>query len=401
MTEPVPSTDPYGPPFDDAEFARRIAKTRRRMAAAGLDVLVVADPANMNYLTGYDGWSFYVPQVVVLHASADPPLWIGRRQDAPGARATTRLPSDAIVGYPDAYVQSAEGHAMTFVGEHLADRGWHRGTVGIEADAYYYTAAADAALRRALPDARIVDAGSLVNRVRAVKSEPEIALMRQAARIAEAAMAAAVEAIAPGVRQCDAVAAIARAQIAGTAEAGGDYPAIVPLLPTGAHAGAPHLTWTDRPFVHGEATIVELAGCRRRYHCPLARTIHLGEPERKWRDLEAVVVEGIELALDAARPGNTAADVEAAWRRALARAGLEKESRIGYPVGLNYPPDWGEHTASLRAGDETVLRTGMTFHLIPGMWMDGWGLEISETFLVTDAGAEAFCKFERGLLVKA
>jgi len=398
---PDAAENPYLPPFEPAEFDRRIATVRQRMAERGIDVLVLADPANMNYLTGYDGWSFYVHQVVVLHARDETPLWIGRHQDAAGARATTRLPDAAIIGYPDPYVQSDERHPMDFVAARLAERGWNHGTIGVEADAYYYTAAADAALRKGLPDVAIVDAGGLVNRVRAVKSPAEIALMRTAARIAEAAMATAYEAMAPGVRQCDVVAAIQATQIRGLPDAGGDYPAIMPLLPTGRYSGAAHLTWTDRPFVAGEATVVELAGCRRRYHCPLARTIHLGEPERKWRDLAAVVVEGVALAIDAARPGNTAEDVEAAWRRALAKAGLEKESRIGYAVGLNYPPDWGEHTISLRAGDTTVLEPGMTFHLIPAMWLDGWGLEITETILIGETGAEPLCAYERDLLVKA
>ena len=78
--------------------------------------------------------------------------------------------------------------------------------------------------------------------------------------------------------------------------------------------------------------------------------------------------------------------VEAAWRGYIARFGLEKASRIGYSVGLGYPPDWGEHTMSLRPGDTTELEPGMAFHMICGMWMDDWGFEASETFVVTDVG---------------
>ena len=64
-------------PFSEAEFAARVAKTKQRMAAAGLDALIVSDPANMNYLTGYDGWSFYVHQAVVVAQSLDLPIWFG------------------------------------------------------------------------------------------------------------------------------------------------------------------------------------------------------------------------------------------------------------------------------------------------------------------------------------
>ena len=88
-------------------------------------------------------------------------------------------------------------------------------------------------------------------------------------------------------------------------------------------------------------------------------------------------------------------DVEAAWRGVIARHGLKKESRIGYSIGVGYPPDWGEHTISLRQGDMTVLEAGNMLHAIMGMWMDGWGIEISETILVTDAGCETLAKLPR------
>ena len=153
------------------------------------------------------------------------------------------------------------------------------------------------------------------------------------------------------MRQCDAVAAIYDAQVRGADGVGGDYPAIVPMLPTGPGTSTPHLTWSDAPFVGGEATILELAGCVRRYHCPIARTVFLGEPPRKLTETAAVTVEGLA---DRARrgrgPGVACEEVEAAWRAHIARHGLEKASRIGYSVGLGYPPDWGEHTMSLRPG---------------------------------------------------
>jgi Xaa-Pro dipeptidase len=104
--------------------------------------------------------------------------------------------------------------------------------------------------------------------------------------------------------------------------------------------------------------------------------------------------------LDAIKPGVTCEEIELAWRQVIARAGLEKESRIGYSVGLNYPPDWGEHTASLRPGDKTVLEPNMTFHMILGMWMDDWGFECSESLRVTDDGHETFANFPRKLFTK-
>ena len=386
--------------FDRAEYQTRLEKTKARMEQAGVELLVVADPANMNYLTGYDGWSFYVPQVVVVAGDADEPIWIGREMDTNGARHTTFLASQNIVSYPEDFVQQPSKHPMSVVGDEIRRRGWDRRAVGVESDAYAYSARADTELRRALPKAVFKDADLLVNWVRIVKSEAEIELMRQAGAIVERVMTAALEVVRPGVRECDAVAEISRAQIRGSEEFGGDYPAIVPLAPSGEKTSTPHLTWADETYHRDEAVNLELAGCRHRYHSALARTVYLGaNPPRRLAETADVVVEGLERSLEAVRPGVRCEEVEDVWRGVISRAGLSKPSRIGYTIGIGYPPDWGEHTASLRPGDRTELVPNMTFHMMLGMWMDNWGFECSETFCVTDIGCETFSKFPRKLFL--
>lgn len=386
--------------FEREEYLARIENTKLRMMQFGLDALLVSDPANMNYLTGYDGWSFYTPQVVVVALALDEPICIVRGIDLNGARVTTFLDDGSLIGYPDEYVQNKRMHPMDFVAEQLDARGLSRGAVGVEMDAYYFTAASAEALKQSLPDATFKNAYTLVNWIRMIKSPQELTYMRQAGQILDNVMTAAIDAIAPGVRQCDAAAEILAAQARGTAEFGGEYTAIVPMLPSGIGTATPHLTWSDAPFVSGEATILELAGCRRRYHCPQARTVFLGKPPQKLLDTAKVVVEGLDAVIAAARPGLTCEEVEGEWRRVIARAGIVKESRIGYSCGLNYPPDWGEHTISLRPGDKTVLQPDMTIHVIPGIWQDDWGIEISECIHLTEAGAEPLATTPRELIVK-
>ena len=172
------------------------------------------------------------------------------------------------------------------------------------------------------------------------------------------------------------------------------------MLPTGTGLAAPHLTWSDEKFKRGEGTALELAGVRYRYHCPMARTVFLGQPPQKMRTAAKVVLEGLQAALDAMGPGNTAEQVEAAWRAVISRHGITKESRIGYSTGLNYPPDWGEQTISLRPGNRTLLQENMTLHCVPAIAMDGWAIEISECVRVTKRGGKPFCNFPRKLFVK-
>jgi Xaa-Pro aminopeptidase len=387
-------------PFAREEFAARVAATKRRMAEAGLDALVVSDPANMNYLTGYDGWSFYVHQAVLVLLDQDWPFWLGRGQDANGARLTTVLPEANIEGYADDYVQSKVRHPMQVVASRLADLGREAARIGVEADSFYLTGKAQDVLRASLPNAAIVDADGLVNWVRAVKSDAEIAVMQEAARITERIMQTAMDTIGNGVRQCDVAAAIQAAGTRGTEVYSGDYPAIVPLMPTGVGTSCPHITWRDEPFLAETGTTIEIAGVRHRYHVPMTRTVWLGSAPERMRHAAEVVVEGIAAALDATKPGALARDVHAAWTRTIARHGLHKDSRCGYSIGLNYPPDWGERTISLRSSDETVLVANMTLHFMPGIWQDDWGIAISEAIRITDTGVETFCDFPRRLFVK-
>ncbi|PWE31184.1 ectoine hydrolase DoeA [Maritimibacter sp. 55A14] len=387
-------------PFSAQEYQRRLARTRAAMEAAGIDVLFVEDPSNMAWLTGYDGWSFYVHQGVIVTHDTDP-IWWGRLQDGNGARRTVWMEDGCVTSYADHFVQSTVYHPMQALAADLKAMGLGAARLGLELENYYFSAKAYLVLREEMPEAELVDATALVNWQRAIKSEEEIVFMRRAARITERMIDGLVERVAPGAPKNEVVGEIYRDAVGGADGHWGDYPAIVPLLPSGADATAPHLTWDGRAFEGGEATFFEISGCYRRYHAPLCRTIFLGTPPDDMRRAEAALVAGLEAGLDAARVGNRACDIANALNGALKKAGIDRTGRCGYPIGLSYPPDWGERTISLRPEDETVLQPGMTFHFMPGLWMDDWGLEITESILIRDSGpAEPFCDRPRQLYVK-
>jgi ectoine hydrolase len=391
----VPNPEPR---FTAAEYADRLARTRRAMETKGIELLIVSDPSNMAWLTGYDGWSFYVHQAVIVPPTGDP-VWYGRGQDTAGAWRTAWIGDADIVGYPDHYVQSTERHPMDYLAGVLESRGLDKLAVGVEMDNYWFSAAAFAALQRHLPNARFKDATGLVNWQRAVKSPTEIGYMRKAARIVEAMHARIAEKVAVGMRKCDLVAEILDAGARGVEGTGGDYPAIVPLVPSGADASAPHLTWDDKPMRAGEGTCVEIAGCYHRYHCPLSRTVFLGRPTQAFLNAEAATLEGMEAGLAAAKPGNSCEDIARAFFAVLNKHGIVKDNRTGYSIGLSYPPDWGERTMSLRSGDRTELRPGMTFHFMTGLWLETMGLEITESILITETGVECLADVPREILV--
>lgn len=387
-------------PFSQAEYERRIALVRSAMEKAGIDLLFVTDPSNMAWLTGYDGWSFYVHQGVLLPLQGSP-VWWGRYMDSIGAGRTCWMEPDEIHGYADHFVQSTERHPMQDLARVVRERGLQPSRIGVEMENYYYSAKAHAVLQEELSDAQFVDATALVNWQRLVKSEEEVGFIRKAARISDKVVNAAIERAEPGLRKNDLVADIYHAAITGVGDDWGDYPAIVPLTPSGLDATAAHLTWNGDVMREGEATFFELSGCYRRYHAPLCRTVFLGTPSSEVRRAEEAQLEGIAAGLDAARAGNRTCDIANAFLDVLKKHGIHREGRCGYPIGLSYPPDWGERTASIRSEDETILKPGMTFHFMPALWMDTWGLETTETILIKEDGpAEPLCTVERKMFVK-
>ena len=158
------------PPFSEDEYAGRLRRTRERMAEAGLDLLVITDPANMNYLSGYDAWSFYVPQGLLVPAADEEPVWVGRGMDAASARITTYLPESNILSYADDFVESPVKHPMEEIARVIRERGWDRGRIGYEGDAYFFSARFLQVLTAGLPHAQFHDAYLLVYWVRTVKS---------------------------------------------------------------------------------------------------------------------------------------------------------------------------------------------------------------------------------------
>lgn len=391
-------------PFSDAEYERRLEETKATMAERGIDVLLVTDTANINYLSGYDAASYYVPQIVIVVRDRDEPLIAFREQDLICATETCWMSRESLLPYSDEYIDRKEweNHPMAFVAAELKERGLAETTVGVEKDAYYYSAHAHESLCNALTDATITDATLLVNDIRKVKSDQEIEYHREGAKISQRAMEVAVDAIDVGVTESEVVGKVQQVLHEGTENYAGDYAAIPTLMNTGVRSAAPHFTASNDVLEEGTPINMEWAGVVKRYHSPLARSVYLGDPPDRLETAASIVLDGIDAALDAIEPGVTCEEVELAWRDVISGTFVEKESRIGYSTGIGYPPNWVEKSAYLRPGNDTVLQENMVFHMIPGYWPpdEGWGVQISESWRVTSDGVEVLADFPREYIVK-
>ncbi|MDX1808068.1 MAG: M24 family metallopeptidase [Sulfurospirillaceae bacterium] len=388
--------------FSKKEYISRVKRVQRLMKKRDIDILVSTDPGNMNWLTGYDGWSFYVHQGVIVSVNDDEPIWFGRDMDRSAALLKCYMQEDNMIAYPEEYVQNVDKHPMEWIAKNIFyKKGWQKVVIATEMDTYYYTAAAHLTLVSNLWKARFVDSQNLVNWARGIKSDKEIEYMKIAGKITSKIHQRILDVARVGIPKHFVVSQIYETAIAGVDGLSGDYPSIVPLLPSGKEASASHITWDERSFKAHEGTFFEMSGCYKRYHAPMARTIFMGKPDQKFVNAEKAVLEAIDAGLEQAKPGNRTCDIANAVDKIMTKYGIDRHgARCGYPIGVSYPPDWGERTCSLRSSDYTVLKPGMTFHFMPGIWQDDWGIEITESILITKDGVETLCDFPRKLFVK-
>ncbi|MGY8685800.1 Xaa-Pro peptidase family protein [Bradyrhizobium sp. UFLA05-153] len=381
------------PAFGQREYRERTARLRQRMAERGMDALLVLSEANMNYLTGYDGYSDYVPQLALVCQDEEDPWLILREMDILCATPTSYLHQSRILGYSEKYIGSSQRTPWQPIGELIREH-TKSSRIGIELTAKLYGVKAHAALGMNLDLSKSIDADGMISKLKLLKSPAELAYMEQAGKIVDRAMQVGRLGVAAGARQCDVAADIMHVLCAGTPEFSGG-PSRFPTMPTGSPATAPHIKWSDERYGMDCQTNFELGAFRHRYCCALSRTVFLGEPSTRSRHVHQAVVDSFLAAFETMRPGVTCGDVERAFRRIFNPRGVRKESRIGYSIGI----DWTDGGASLQDDDETVIQPNMTFHLIVGIWEKNEGYVFSETVRVAEDGAKSLSSMSRDLLV--
>ncbi|MBS3736450.1 MAG: Xaa-Pro peptidase family protein [Candidatus Bipolaricaulota bacterium] len=382
-------------PFERTEYERRVSMVRDSMEEREIEVALITSPTNIYYLTGYSAFSFYVPQFLVIPRNRD--LFIVNRSiDKPSVRETTWLEEGMIKPYGEEYIDHYVNypdpkHPVDYLLNVLRSEGLGDRVFGMELDDYYCRAFYYKALTEEL-NVEVKDSTQLVPRVYLKKSEREIDYMKEASRIVEEGMESAIEAIEKGVSENQVAAEVLYTMV----KKGGSMPSFPPMLQTTA---ACHITWTDSIIREGTSVSVEIAGCKERYHSPICRTVIVAEENsavvKEAREVIGKQIEAHKKALETVRPGILAEEVAVEANKIFDK----RSSRVGYPAGLGFPPDWGERTASFQLGDKTVLEPNMTFHTISTL-TEPFMMEFSETIRVTEDGAEVLADFPRKLFVK-
>ncbi|TIP88157.1 MAG: aminopeptidase P family protein [Mesorhizobium sp.] len=378
-------------PFSEAEIAGRLVRVRTALAERELDAAVFASPENVFYLTGLDHWGYFAPHLLIVPLEGKPVLV---------TRSMEKVTIEKQVTAAEFRGHSDSETAADLAARVIAEISLSGKRIGLE----YWTAGLSHGLAIALQtqaDARWSDVSGLVDKMRRVKSAEEQALMRQAAQVTDAAAGAAIAAISDGASEQEVAAQCVAAMI----RAGGHAPGFGPFIRPAARLGEEHTTWGDGIYRKGEPVFVELSGCISRYHAPLGRLVRIGHISDEDAAMAEVTAKAFNAVVEALRPGAKARDVYAAWQAVADDAGLSHYRRhhCGYLVGAGQPPSWtgGNSVTGLRHDSDLEIETGMSFHILSWLMGTGRGDDfVSNTVLLTDAGAEVLTRTPAGPIVR-
>src|SRR5690606_27540786 len=222
--------------------------------------------------------------------------------------------------------------------------------IGVEKQNFFYTVDEHETLSRDLPQNEFVDATQILWDARMIKSAEEVAMMRRSAALVDKAMLAGYDATRPGATG-DHINAIVNKTLL---EEGGEYMGLPPFVLASERSCLPHQTGGRNALAENDLMYFEISASQRRYAAALMRTIFLGKPKDEWLRAAQACIDATPAALEFSRPGVTAHEADTVAREVTTRAGFGDyhRNRLGYCIGVNYPPDWGEgEIISLRQGE--------------------------------------------------
>lgn len=359
--------------FRPEEFSERRRRVRAAMDRAGLDALLLTDPAELFYLVGYNTFEVSVPVALVL----GPDRTVLQVPSIETGPAVVTASVDSVIGYrwedPAGIIQP------------LCDLLAPYRQVGVDLGSGSLRPAIWQALTQATGTERFTDRGDIVDQVRLVKSPAELSYMKESARLTEIGIAAGLARVEPGVTDSQVAAAAAEAMTA----AGSEFMSMQPIVTTGRRSGVIHLNHQRHVIEHGQPVFLEMGASYHRYTAPMMKTRVPGQPDSEMTAVADLCHRIYEALLVAMVPGQTfdAAAQSAESQLASANLPLFFSGVFGYAVGAQFPPSWVEGTGYIARDQQRVFEPGMVFHLpLCLRWPGHWGIGLSNTVAITDTG---------------
>ena len=367
--------------FSRTEFQRRMQALLTAMERAGLDGMLLFQQESMFWLTGYDTFGFCFFQCLVVTAAGRTAL-LTRSADLRQAQHTSTIQDIRT------WTDRADANPALDLKDLAAALGLEGKRLGVEYESYGLVASNGRKLDAAFDGfAALQDASTLVTRLRAVKSDAELAYVERAAELAGAADGAALLLIRSGADEGEILAAQHAAIFAG----GGDYPGNEFIIGSGADALLCRYKSGRRRLDRHDQITLEFAGAYRRYHAALMRTVVLGEPRPAHRIYHQVAQQALLACEAEMRPGRTAGDIFGAHARILDEHGLSRHrlNACGYSLGAKFTPSWMDWPMFYE-GNPWVIEPGMVLfaHMILMDSDTATAMCLGRTSIIGATGAE-------------
>ncbi|MEQ8482320.1 MAG: Xaa-Pro peptidase family protein [Hoeflea sp.] len=363
--------------FEREEYAARLSKLTASMQEEKLDAMLLFAQESMYWLTGYDTFGFCFFQCLVVKSDGGMTL-LTRSADLRQARHTSTI--ENIVVWTD----RSKADPTMDLKDLLSELDLLGARIGVEYDTHGLTGANCRKLDNQLHSfAELIDASYLVSRLRLIKSPAEIACVRRAAELADAALDAAMPLIGPGADEAAILAAMQGAMFAG----GGDYPANEFIIGSAEDALLCRYKSGRRQLSGNDQLTLEWAGAWAHYHAAMMRTVIVGEPSARHMELYAASREAMDAITAILKPGTTFGAVFDAHADVMDDHGLTRHrlNACGYSLGARFTPSWMEHQM-FHAGNPLEIAPDMTLfvHMIIMDSETGAAMTLGQTYLTTD-----------------
>lgn len=378
--------------FTAEEFALRRTKVREAISAVGFDWLVVFHPVSIHWLTGSDAKSYQEFQCLLISARPGPICVLTRDGEK------NEFLDDALVDRLESWGGGKNEDPIAAF-QKLADSLDLRGSrVGMEVPAYYLHPHHYARLREYLGTSLVSEATDLIHNLKLVKSETELGYIREACRIADAAMEAFAQSLAVGKSELEIAGVVYHSLLTN-----GSGLAASPInLVTGERSCFSHGAPTARRLKPGDYVNVEYGATYRRYTATIGRQFCLGRPTARMVELYDIVRRASDACRAEIRAGVPAIVPHEAARKVIVDAGLEhgRVHTTGYGLAPGFPPTWGE-PIHMFGGSQYTLQAGMVVTVEPPVFLgeEKLGARIIDNVLVTNDGAELLTRSSRDLIV--
>jgi Xaa-Pro dipeptidase len=372
--------------FPRRELLGRAQAVLTALREQTLDCAIITGPENIYYLTGNP---ISGPMALVLRPDERPVL-VADEYDEHNIRTSSWIEDIRSHEVGQSWIDLIR----SVLGSAKISR------VGVDVKSSALSVGTYERLRAELPASATLLGLTAVEEQRLVKSPAEVDCIRAAARMASATMRAAVESARPGRTEDDVAAEIYRTAIA----QGSEHLASQPYVKAGRRAWLTHGRWQGTPIEIGDVVMIELAGCVKRYHAAVMRSVVCGEPPTRVKSVADAVLASFDAALGVLRDGTPACDVDRVYRDVIARAGFGRYNRhaLGYSIGVAFAPGWGEpEIFMLSPAEKRPVRAGMTFHMVPSVTIPGevGHIACSGTVLVGESSAEVLTDVPREVFV--